>query len=296
MADWLLSKALSLNEQNPDVLLQKMTEAARISLDNSYLNCGCYHDLPWINSLRRLHLRKIHPQSVYSLIDVLDQFKFINTSPSHPLEYSDLLDESGKVVAVITGEGVKEDYEKAKAKIRENLDWMTEDLAGGGCDVGEGVIVIVDDHPHPCITPGDDGPSEGTDQEEGEVGVVLDAIIPSSESEPAHKGVSTEIPTMAAIKYAGQMQTPAKNGEHAEDDTSPPMSRSTHPSASTDERASDPRNPLSGQFEGVGSAGVHDEQTGIDSEEGIEGIIRRDVNGRQIEMQEMSTMSRTEVH
>ncbi len=152
---------------------------------------------------------------------------------------------------------------------------------------------MVDDHPYPYNTPGDNGPSEGTGQEEGEVGVVLDAIIASPESEPAQKGVS-------AIEYAGQMQDPANSGEHAEDDTSPPVLRSAHPSASTGDCAFDPSNPLSGQFEGVRSVGVHNGQIGVNYEEGIdeeiEGRIERDSNGSHIEMQEMSTTSRDDVH
>ncbi|PSS06613.1 hypothetical protein PHLCEN_2v3569 [Hermanssonia centrifuga] len=191
MADWLLSRLDWSDEQNPDVLLQKMTEAARISLDNSYLNCGCYHDLPWIKSLLDLGSSDFHetyPQSMSSLFDILDQFKFVDTSSSRPLEYSDLLDESGKVVAVITGEGVKEDYEKAKMNIRRYLDRVNryrspsrgpDDLAG---DDGEGVIGVADGHPDPCNTPGDDGPSKGTGQEEAEVGATLDAISASSGS------------------------------------------------------------------------------------------------------------------
>ncbi len=306
MADWLLSRLDWSDEHNPDVLLQKMTEAARISLDNSYLNCGCYHDLPWIKSLLYLGLSD-YPQSMSSLFDILDQFKFVNTSSSHPLEYSDLLDESGKVVAVITGEGVKEDYEEAKATILQYLDSDrstsrgADDLARDGGDVGEGVIDMVDGHPNPCITPGDDGPSEGTGQEEGEVGAALDAITASSGSGSAHKGASTNIPNMAATEDAEQTQALVKCGEHTADDTSPPISRSTHPSASTDDRAFGPPNPLSGQFEGVWSIGVHDGRIGIDSEEGIledgvEGRIERGSNESEIEMQETSTTSRAHIH
>ncbi len=116
----MLSKLL--DEQRINVLLQKMTEAAGISLNNSYLNCGCYHDLPWIQSLHRLDfsiLTKIRPQIMSSLFNLLDQFKFVNTSSSNPLKYSDLLDGSGKVVAVITGGGVKEYYERLKVRIRK---------------------------------------------------------------------------------------------------------------------------------------------------------------------------------
>ncbi|PSS06614.1 hypothetical protein PHLCEN_2v3570 [Hermanssonia centrifuga] len=96
-------------------------------------------------------------------------------------------------------------------------------------------------------------------------------------------------------------QALVKCGEHAADDTSVPISRSTHPSASTDDRAFGPPNPLSGQFEGVWSIGVHDRQIGIDyeegiREEGIEGRIKRDSNESEIEMQETSTTRRDHIH
>ncbi|PSR74776.1 hypothetical protein PHLCEN_2v9573 [Hermanssonia centrifuga] len=299
MADWVLFSAPFLGENKRDVLLQRMTDAARISLDNTYLNCGCYHDLPWIKSLLELDhsdFGTIRPQSLSSLFDILDQFKFINTSSSTPLEYSDLLDESGRVVAVITGEGVKEDYEKAKVNIRRYFDEVnydrsinrgTDDLATDDGDVGEGVIGMVADHIYPCNTTSDNGPREGTDQKQGDVGAVnrvSDAIIVSSESEPAHG--------------EGRTQAVASNGELVPADIGPlnahpPTSHAIHPPVSTDDRTFDLPNPLFGHLERVGSVSEQGEEIGINAEEGIEeGSKRglgRDSNGSQIEMQKTTS-------
>ncbi len=322
MAGWTLFKVGRFldHEEKIDDLLQKMTEAARISLDNSYLNCGCYYDLPWIKSFASLdHLRNFQQQSLSSLFDLLNQFKFVNTSSSSPLEYSDLLDESGKVVAVITGERVKEDYEKVKVKIRECLDTddrglatkssaffsqtgsgsRTDELPRSDGNAGEGVMVMADCCGHSDDPPSYDGPSEGIDQDQGEVDALSsnsDAII--LPSEPAHEGMSTNI--MATMTTdTGQTQAIASCGEFVpvnilpQDDNSP-ITRSTHPPASTDNRAFHPTSPLSGSFEGTELvSAVRSEQIGINSEGrnegGIERGLGRDSNGSQIEMQEVSS-------
>ncbi|PSR71579.1 hypothetical protein PHLCEN_2v12543 [Hermanssonia centrifuga] len=269
MADWVLSQVHYLDEQKKDVLLQKMAEAARISLVNSYLNCGCYHDLPWMSTLRKLDssdIERIRPQSLSSLLDILDRFRFVNTSSSKSLKDSDLLDGSGTLVAVITGEGVRQAYEKSRVMIREHVsanrarptDYLAsfphtsprisgETIWRDDNDVDKAVTGVTDARPHLHSGPGDDEASDGREQEQGEVcavnGISDAIIIPSPDSEPAHKGVSTNIPIMAVAEYTGQTQALVSGGEPAratvlpQNDTAP-ISHSTP--ASIDDHAPGP--------------------------------------------------------
>ncbi|PSR72999.1 hypothetical protein PHLCEN_2v11103 [Hermanssonia centrifuga] len=178
MANWVLSKAFFLLKQKSAMLLEKMTEAARISLINGYLNCGCYHDLPWISaSSSNLFVSSyVNRPLVYPLFDILDQFKFVDTSSSNPLKDSDLLDKSGKVVAIITGEGVKEDYKRLKAELRSRLgpnhrggptdNSASLPRAGPSRGDGEGEVVVdaAGRHVHSHTAPVIYRPRRGTGQ------------------------------------------------------------------------------------------------------------------------------------
>ncbi len=282
MADWVLSQVHYLDEQKKDVLLQKMTEAARVSLVNSYLNCGCYHDLPWMGTLRKLDspdIERIRPQSLSSLLDILDRFRFVNTSSSKPLKDSDLLDGSGTVVAVITGEGVRQAYEKSRVMIREHVSANRarpthylasfphtsprisgETIWRDDNDVGKAVTGVTDGRPQLHGGPGDDEASDGREQKQREVGAangILDVIIPLTDSEPAHKCVSANIPIMAVAEYTGRTHALVRGGEPAratvlpQNDTAP-ISHSTP--ASIDDHAPGPGDDGTDQERGDFSA------------------------------------------
>ncbi len=79
---------LSLNdcyvgdEDLTGTLLEKMSETVTISLKEGYENCGCYHTLPWLNSMlslsssvRRLRRLTVYMRSqpLWSLLDVLEK-------------------------------------------------------------------------------------------------------------------------------------------------------------------------------------------------------------------------------
>lgn len=55
-------------------VLNRMVTVARRSLRNSIPNCGCYYDLPWIDTMTSgpaLVFREIHKEGLYDLLDIL---------------------------------------------------------------------------------------------------------------------------------------------------------------------------------------------------------------------------------
>ncbi len=151
MTDFILRSCLyrNLDQGTRDLLILRMVEAAQTSLKYSYLNCGCYYDLPWIKTLLDLGSHTIRwafgPQSLREFFAILDQFAFIDTvatvrEPRHTdlqdgyampviigtrdLRYTDLQDGYGRLMRVITGDRVGEHYMKLRSFVSEQTRWQ----------------------------------------------------------------------------------------------------------------------------------------------------------------------------
>ncbi|THG97412.1 hypothetical protein EW026_g4581 [Hermanssonia centrifuga] len=131
---------------------------------------GCKYEDRTLLAVADSELKLFSAQSLYSLFDVLDKFKFIETSDTNPLKDSDLLDESGKLVAVITGEDVKENYQKLKNRVltvfntggpSSNPAYLSQDDAGPPSGITDGFasggdregVINVDDTAHHAEIP-----------------------------------------------------------------------------------------------------------------------------------------------
>ncbi len=89
------------------LLLQRMSDAVRLSLQKGYWNCGCYHDLPWIDSLLSCddtRLRGLPSQQFWSLLDALEESLARRYQPQ----------------SLISGEQADENFTRLKRRVEQS--------------------------------------------------------------------------------------------------------------------------------------------------------------------------------
>ncbi|THG97669.1 hypothetical protein EW026_g4367 [Hermanssonia centrifuga] len=105
------------NEDLMGTLLEKMSEAVTISLKEGYKNCGCHHDLPWVNSLLSCTDYQLEvtlaSRPLWSLMDVLEKSLPAARSNDDIAQDSEL----GANRPLLTGKSMRADFFDLKRRI-----------------------------------------------------------------------------------------------------------------------------------------------------------------------------------